>query len=332
VQENGRFALDYLQRDIRMIGHFGCVNDQSHKLQTGAMALATGAAERSGLPLDFSLSVQGFEANGTAPQSDVNLGGASGGWTPALPAHLAGLGIQPGTDVIMLRFLRGNGAPVTNIATGASTTTFTVATGTWNDLTDEGVANPTVFGVADCSFVNVFTGAGNSGASTVTAGSLIDRYTPNPAGHAAVYRAEAVAYYIANGAGGRPSLWRARWSTNANNPAIREELVEGIESLQLLYGQDRSVDVTEPSGFVGNQVPASTIGVATSTAGEQAWRRVGLVQIGIVAASAEPASSVEVLAANRPEALGVRFTAPNDQRIRTTYESTVALRNRLFGN
>ena len=30
VQENARFALDFLQRDIRMAGHFGCVNDQAH--------------------------------------------------------------------------------------------------------------------------------------------------------------------------------------------------------------------------------------------------------------------------------------------------------------
>ncbi|MCY0536225.1 PilW family protein, partial [Klebsiella pneumoniae] len=31
-QENGRFALDILQRDIRMAGHVGCVNDQARFL------------------------------------------------------------------------------------------------------------------------------------------------------------------------------------------------------------------------------------------------------------------------------------------------------------
>ncbi|KAG1390382.1 hypothetical protein G6F59_015225 [Rhizopus arrhizus] len=30
VQENARFALDFLERDIRMAGHMGCVNDQAH--------------------------------------------------------------------------------------------------------------------------------------------------------------------------------------------------------------------------------------------------------------------------------------------------------------
>lgn len=30
AQENARFALDFLARDIRMAGHFGCVNDQAH--------------------------------------------------------------------------------------------------------------------------------------------------------------------------------------------------------------------------------------------------------------------------------------------------------------
>src|SRR5690606_21928152 len=32
TQENGRFAIDILQRDLRMAGHAGCVNDQARFL------------------------------------------------------------------------------------------------------------------------------------------------------------------------------------------------------------------------------------------------------------------------------------------------------------
>ena len=331
VQENGRFALDYLQRDIRLIGHFGCVNDQSHKQQVDALRMNTGAT--AGQPLDFNLSLQGYEANGTSQVDQVlNLAAPTAGWTPALPAHLADLGASPGSDIIMLRFLRPNSAPVSSLVVSGSTTTISTTPAGWSDLTEDGVASPGVFGVADCSYVDVFNGAGNAGAQTVTANVALDRYTPNPAGQAALYRAEAVAYYVANNASNRRSLFRARWSGGARTT---EELVEGIESIQFLYGQDRSADVNNPSGFMANQVAASdgALGVATTVAGEQAWRRVGLVQVAVVAASPDRATTQQAANADtRPRALGVQVVGPDDGRYRASYESTVALRNRLYGN
>lgn len=323
VQENGRFAMDYLQRDLRMVGHFGCVNDQAHKLKTGHFSVHTAAGV--GAPLDFSRSIQGFEANGTAPGQTLNVGAPTSGWTPGLPAHLAALGPRAGSDIVMLRFLRSSGAPITGIATGGASTTLRVELDDWQNLKEEGVANPTLFGMADCTYVDVFPGVGNEAMGTATANVAIDRYT---SGNVSLYRAEAIAYYVANGASGRPALWRARW--NAAGAAQAEELVEGIESLQLLYGQDQSVDVSDFTGFIANQVTAATIGSAAGVAGEEAWRRVGLVQVAVVASSVNPATSPGAVAAG-PFALGVEVNAPDDGRYRTTYESTVAIRNRLYG-
>ncbi|GGZ54508.1 pilus assembly protein PilW [Lysobacter xinjiangensis] len=330
VQENGRFALDYLQRDLRLIGHFGCVNDQSHKQQVDAFRMLTGAV--AGEPLDFNLSVQGFEATGTSQvNQDLNLAAPTAGWTPALPAHISGLAPVAGSDIIMLRFLRPNSAPVSNLVVSGSNSTVSTTAAGWSDLTEDGVATPGVFGVADCSYVDVFNGTGNAAAKTVSATVALDRYTPNPAGHAALYRAEAVAYYVANNASNRRSLFRARW-TGAAAPVV-EELVEGIESIQFLYGQDRSTDVGNPSGFMANQVPASDLGAATTTAGEQNWRRVGLVQVAVVASSPDPATTRQADSEQtRPRALGLRVVGPEDGRYRASYETTIALRNRLYGN
>lgn len=333
VQENGRFALDYLQRDIRMVGHFGCASDQAHKQRVDAFGMRTGAV--AGAPLDFNLSVQGFDATGTVPGGSLNLGGPAAGWLPALPAHISGLANPPlpGSDVIMLRYLRPNGAPV--IAIGGNVVTTTAAG--WADLTEDGVGAPDLFALADCSFVDVFAGTGNVVSSTVTAAAApaadLERYTANPAGNAALYRADAVAYYVAQGAAGAGSrsLFRTRWRSGA--APLTEELVEGVDTIQFLFGQDRSADAGNPSGFMNNQVAAGDIGVATTPAGEQAWRRVGLVQVAVVASSPEGASALAVAdAANRPRALGVRIDAPTDGRMRTSYETTVALRNRLYGN
>ncbi len=300
VQENGRFAMDYLQRDIRMAGHFGCVNDQA-RLQT-ADALVSQFA--TGGPLDFITSIRGFD-------------GAPAGITLTSPAPIAG------SDSIVLRFLTANGVPVTVIDAAAGT--LSVDSAKWGVLTQEGVANPVLFGVADCAYANVFAAtAVSTGSVTVPASVDLSRYGTSPEGGPAVlYRAEAVIYYIGLGAGGRPSLWRAR--LNAAGAPTYEELVEGVENLQFRYGLDQSADPARPTGYIATQGSATDVGAA---AGD--WRRVGQVQVGMLVASPDLASSLQ--AATARTVLGVTPVIPNDRRYRSTYESTIALRNRLYGN
>ena len=64
AQENGRFAIDYLQRDIRMLGHFGCVNDQARLQSAGSLSSHLAATDN---PLNFNISLQGYDATATAP-------------------------------------------------------------------------------------------------------------------------------------------------------------------------------------------------------------------------------------------------------------------------
>lgn len=331
TQENARFAMDYLQRDIRMAGHYGCVNDQSHLQTPGSMQPHFGGTPA--FPLDFNVSIQGYEAPGTAPGNSLTLGAA---WTAitGLPAAISGLNPapRPGSDIIVLRYFSNEGAPVTNIVKAGSVESVTVATGRWAALTTDGVATPTLFGIADCSHADVFAGAGTgtvavSGAAA-PATDLLGRYTPQPSGQTMLYRAESLVYYVGNGASGEPALFRARF--NGVNYGTPEELVEGIENLQLLYGQDRVTDlsVSPPSGYIDAQNPA----VATWNAND--WRRVGLVQVGMLARSPGNATSRQALDANARRVLGVKFApaAVSDGRYRASYEATVALRNRLYGN
>lgn len=64
------------------------------------------------------------------------------------------------------------------------------------------------------------------------------------------------------------------------------------------------------------------------------WRRVGSVQVGLLVRSPDSASAAVPEAANRPSVLGVQFAAPAapDGKVRGVYDTTVALRNRLYGN
>lgn len=336
AQENARFAMDYLQRDIRMAGHYGCVNDQSHLQTPGALTPHFDAAVPAAAdPLDFAVSIQGYEAPGTAPGDTLTLGAA---WSPApgLPPAIAGLTPNPlpGSDIIVLRYLSNEGAPVDLIGTTGTAETVRVVAGRWDALTSDGVATPTLFGIADCSNVDIFAGTGTGmvtvDASATPATNLGGRYTPQPSGQTSLYRAESLVYYIALNTALVPALYRARFNGSVYTT---EELVEGIENLQILYGRDRETNLADnpPSGYIDVQTVANAGGAGPWGADD--WRRVGLVQVGLLARSPGPAAAGQA-AADQRSMLGVDFAPPatNDTLYRATYEATIALRNRLYGN
>ncbi len=333
VQENGRFAVDYLQRDLRMVGHFGCANDQFRLQKTGFLNSHLAASG----PLDFVRSIQGYEATGTGPAATVVLPTdaqieSPGSWAgnPALPAFISGANPKPlpGSDVLVVRFLSGEGVPVTSV----NPTSVSVDPAKWVVLTQSGITNPALFGVADCTYADVFQ-ATTVSAGTITAThtalntSAVDfasRYSASPAGQTMLYRAEAVAYYVAAGAGGGPSLWRLRFHSIPGGAVVSdsEELIEGIENLQLIYGRDQGA-VTALTGNVGMQDTADVLGTS-----EEEWRRVGQIRIGLLARS--PDRSAAAAAQISPRVLGTTLAPPADARYRAVYETTVALRNRLY--
>lgn len=334
AQENGRFALDFLERDIRMAGHMGCVNDQAHFVKgIGLPKNNINVPTGGGSPLDFSVAIQGYEAPGTAPTDTLTVGGGS--LPTGLPTSISNLvpAPLPGSDILVLRFLAPEAVPVTAI----NGQELTVDTARWARLTEGGVANPTLFGIANCETVDVFAGTTVAGKIT---GTSVDfsRYAPQPE-PTMVYRAESMVYYIGQGTNG-PGLRRAR-ANSAGAYAINEELVEGIENLQLLYGLDTTTTInteTPPAGNITVQNVASGVTTATNATGAGQWRRVGMVQVGLVSRSSDRAgTNNNTRPTDTAATMGVLGTTYNqntatDGRYRTAYEVSVALRNRLFGN
>ncbi|HLM53641.1 MAG TPA: PilW family protein, partial [Pseudoxanthomonas sp.] len=310
-QESSRFAIDFLSRDLRMAGHSGCVNDQSLLSTSGSRitggnirSLFLTEAQRNAnavavlpFPLRFDVSIQGFEAAGTAPKGTLNISGLAAGaaadWSPALPPALAALKPLAGSDILVLRYLSAEEAPITGFDAAAGTITYAAADGA---LATGGSG---LFAVADCRGASVFQASaaptpttlsvmqGGLNASSLGYVSNQDGSVAYKAGSVSLFRAESVAYYIGIGAGGEPALYRARWTVapgSASLAVVNEEMVEGIESMQLLFGRD----VAGPSqGFIATMDTASAISnAADDAANAAAWRRVGAVQVGLLVRNA----------------------------------------------
>jgi type IV pilus assembly protein PilW len=373
--------VDYLQRDLRMVGHMGCVNDQSRFLPENdsgtRSALASTFLDSADLIannygpayvkdyLRFDQGILGYEADGTSDGDTLTSvpdpveAGDPAAWTPTIPATLwaelrkaAGTpgNIVENTDLVVLHYFAPNGAQMTTFAPGDPTATIGVGTDAdkWERMM-AGVPTAGLFGIGDCMNAAVFHASAvdpTTGTITVTKDSTINRgamagYESFIPGQAMVYRAETVVYYVGRNGDGNPALYRMRYEIPPGAtafpaaPATKEELVEGIETLQLRYGQDsRTAANQRPTGNIGSSGTADELQPAADQA--TAWRRVGLVQVGLVARSDNPSAALE-----RDDSVngvplslhGLTIAPPatNDTRFRAVYEESVALRNRLFG-
>lgn len=382
IQEGGRFGLEFMQRDLRMVGHLGWANDMARKY-AATFPAANGAIRvtqfdnlmaRDDNPLDqynsgaelaaaafpfrFDLSIQGFEANDSAPGQTVALAGRTAGlasdWTPALDAgFFADINPKPlrGSDILVMRFLGQEGIPV---AFDKDNNRIT-----YLQASDEGFMQPGRFyGIANYGAAAVFQAPPvlSGTAITIQAGAgtrnerLFGAASEQLRGNVMLYPANIFAYYVGLGASGVPSLFRASFQGNA---WTSEELVEGMEMLQITYGRDGLSQTaagggTQPCGVGGNCFPDGSIdqyetaaalvtGLATEIDRSARWRAVGAVRVGVLMRSPErtgtPDRQEGVAAVGQLQIGRTVIDLPEGEGfLRVPYESTIALRNRLYGN
>jgi len=172
LQENGRFAMEFLSRDIRMAGFWGCLGDLTNVTNNLA---ATGGG------YNFAASIAGTNGAGSAADS-ITIGAATGaGATVVLP-------FMPNAAAA-LHLNTGNGLAVDDIVL--------VSDCTGGDIFQiTGPQDPDSTGT-----LNHNPGAGTPGNST---GGLSKTYR----GDARLYSARSVAYTIATGLNGQNALFR----------------------------------------------------------------------------------------------------------------------------
>ena len=141
-----------------------------------------------------------------------------------------------------------------------------------------------------------------------------------------VLRLSGNTYFVGTNAAGQPALFRQRLTQGGGNATtVAEELVEGVEDMQISYGVDRSPTA---DGVVDIYLTANGVtAVATPGATDaDRWRRVLSVKIELLMRSTEN----NVTTAPQPYTFNsVANPNPGDRRLRKVFTTTVAIRNRL---
>ncbi len=314
MQENARFAIDFISRDARTAGYFGC------DPEPGKIYKTLNGAWNQLFEFDITTPIQAYHG-------DTN-GNSVNDWKPALTTlprlgsavgYIAANGIditklKPLSDILVLRHVEVPGARLAAIVQSDSNPTVEVPAG------GLGFTDGNFVAINNCEQATVFRIASIATAGTKATlvrdtapaiglgtfqnaplGSLSPTGIPygeaNNAQGANVGRVLTDIYYVAQGSGTNNrnqvpwSLWR---KTSEDAPV---ELIEGIERLEVRFGVDTTP--TDTANTTNQYVTPENVGANTIRA----------VRVSVTA------NSVDVVA--------------NDSAtpLKRTFSQTISLRN-----
>lgn len=210
IQENGRFAITYLEQEIRPAGFQGCPNLSAVKPNI----LADSVAENS---ITFQTAVMGYDFDGTDTSQPS--------------------GAISNTDIINIERGGGCGAKVTKVGGPATANIKVEYSASCNFEEDD------VLIVSDCKTTDIFsvtnTPDNNKGTTdSVNWQNLAHASSGNRANflskeydeNAEIYKFDSRDFYIKNNDFGIPSLFQKNLNGDEG------ELIEGIEDMQITYG------------------------------------------------------------------------------------------------
>lgn len=331
AQENARFAMEPLKRDLRQAGASTmCAGDPI----TPNIRVDAGAMPEVAALLQPGMSVMGWEFDGTGADGDFDfdaedLAADAGDWSngiaAGLPAYLVGR-VAPGSDILGLRNM---GMPLNNLtgcnnnnANSANIGTCSRANNGNTPPVSHGVLQGRIWAAVDCGTgiadvcrqtnagnatnLNCAPGGGNTGLPPSSSWAVEYRNQTE------FYMPQLSYYYVGPSASGRRALFRATncIGSGGGGGCQVEEIAEGIDSLQLFFRLDGGDELYAADSIPGND-----------------WARVRAVVLNVVASSPDPADTVaEARSLTLEEGLVFNL---DDRRVREVYMTTVALRNRI---
>lgn len=294
MQDNARYAFQLMSRDIRMAGYFGCVGSDVTPTNT-----LTGSTSYL---WDFSKAIEGYESTGALA------------WSPAPDSSV--LSPLSGADIIVVRGVLGDGSssPTKVVDHPGGTPP---GSANLKVSIDSGLAEGNVVMVSDCLAAAVFqitefssAGAGfdnvihNTGSAGIVPGNFTKELGQEYTG-GEILKVSTRAYYLRNNPDARPALYRKTGLADA------EELVEGVENMQIQYGEDTNGDFTADIYRTADAVTD--------------MKKVVSIRIRLLMQTIDDniASEKQPYTYNSATA-----TTPGDRRLRQVYSTVIALRNR----
>ncbi len=315
LQENARYGFEALALDARQAGFTGCITTVNNLLNPAGTNYDPAL-------YDVSRPLTGFEFAGTdngdaytVTTLDPN-GASRASWSDdtgtQLPAMLQNA-VLPGTDVLFVKQAsqRLGVTAQGNTPANAANITLTGASGIDQD---------TIVLISDCAGADLFQnraadkaatlsrGAGGNPGNVAPSNDLSHAYSPG----AEIYVLSPTIYYVGMGAGGNPGLFRRRFLEGGAGET--QELIEGVENMQILYGEDTNDD------------RVADLYVAADGVGD--WARVVSLKVGLlmrtpVDARIDPDTATYAI-------LGTTVDPLDQRRVRRVVTWTLALRNRVL--
>lgn len=364
LQENGRFAMDFLTKGIRMAGFTGCASKVNlTNIIKDSEDFKALNAELTGLDnIDISKSTHAVCKSVSSTPS---------GWD-----------CLAGTDLISFQTSGSCGGKVTSINEQGTSAQLKIAT-----PNDCNIEQGDALVISNCSSATAFAVSNKpkdetvSGEQTITHGGnyncmitpglkecnsqpitcaddnwkLCSNYAP---GDSEIFVAKSMSYFIRAGASGVPALYRVNpvKKDSTGKDDTPEELVEGIENMQILYGVDTDLNTTDCPAIppatdkTGCYIPNYYVDASKVTD----WQQVVSVRIDLLAVSIENnlvnepqsyfyngtlISPTDIFARTKdtsqvcpPPYTGstpTNCTKVKDLRLHRVFSSTITIRNRL---
>lgn len=273
VQESGRFAMDFLTFDIRNASYRGeCVGSLNN------------------LPSPLNNDERYILISGIKGWDNSEADSALPSWFPASKR-------LSGTDMVLLKHA-ANSAGVT-LAFAPTNDTITTTTATK-------LAFGTLLVIAEPVGCDIFQ---NQKTATSLSISSSNEFRYAYSQKADLLKYQSSIYYIDNGSNNTPSLWRVRY----DNPSdiVTEEIVEGIQNMQIKYAQGDS-----KGNITGDYLDANNI---------TDWSSVVSVKITLLATS----NDTNVVSPNQVVRFNGQDITINNGRLAQVFSITVGIRNRL---
>lgn len=235
VQENGRFAMQFLARDIRMAGYAGCSSRLKLGTPTGTDC-PQGQICSIASPTTAAYAV--FDPAGMTGYKHTGSGSALNDWTPPLPSDYFSDGDVLTGDVIVIQ--RGDDLD-THLTGNTTPSNANVQILDTSTLAGK-VVDDDILMVSDCKGGDIFransVSTPNGGKVTIShsnASNSQNKLTHAYGNDAQIMKLVSRAYFIGENANGNPALMRM--DLVAGVPTS-QELVEGVEDMRFAYGED----------------------------------------------------------------------------------------------